>query len=128
MAASPAAYGFAILTVANQTSAQPATATVLENSACMANVAYFTPTGQPYVPASVRYRIDDCASGQNIVPITGLAPGATSTITIAGTQNMLISLTRPSESHVLTVQITDAAANVFFASVEFNVVKCLGTS
>ena len=127
MSANPQTFGFAVLTVANQTQAQPAMATVLENSACIANVAYFTPTGQPYTPSAVRYRIDDCTSQQNIVPLTGIAPGTTNSITIQGAQNMLISLTRPSERHVLTVQITDASANMYFAQTEFNIVSCVGT-
>ena len=60
--------------------------------------------GNPVVPTEVTYRVDDVASGQNIVPDTVIYPTASEfTIRIAPDENYIVEQSNQFEERVVTV-------------------------
>lgn len=64
--------------------------------------------GEPFIPTTMQYRIDDLESGQGVLQWTTIvAPEAYQEITITPQQNTMLFQYRDSELRQLTVAITD---------------------
>lgn len=66
--------------------------TAPEGSAVPFSVAFWTDTTEPWVastPTSIRYRIDDPETGNNLTDWTTVSPATTATITATGSNNTL---------------------------------------
>jgi hypothetical protein len=121
-----AQFSYAAVTVASQKPANGAKTCVIEQSACFVTAAYFDLSRAPLVPVTVRYRMDDLASGENIVPWTSLTPAVSNQLTITSAQNTMVSLTRNSECRQVLLEITDANADVAYARVVYDVLRVVG--
>ena len=100
-------YSYALVVPLSQTGVQSAEESYQAGGMFYVNSAYYTAPGQLFVPRSVSYRIDDVASGYNIVPWTTLPQAAQNTITVTGAENEIIDLARQFEQHQVTVAVTD---------------------
>lgn len=119
-------YGYAQITALSQNGLPVARACYIEGSSCVVTAAYFDRLGEPFVPNAVQYRVDDVTSGFNILPWTQVGPGLVNVITITSAQNAMISLTRASEAHQVLFQITDGTGNVYYADVQFDLIRVAG--
>lgn len=80
---------------------------VNEGSACYPVFTYEDQNGNPLIPASVIYKVDDLTNGVNIVPITAIVtPGLTNQVTITAAQNAMNSASLVSERRRVTVNVT----------------------
>jgi|SRR6185312_2140853 len=107
--------------------ANPAQPAFLEYSACFINAAFVDIIGEPMVPRSLQYRIDDVASGEQILSWTSTAPAASLQIAVTSSQNALISATRSHETHQVLLAITDPSGNgPFYARCLFDLISIPG--
>ena len=100
-------YSYALVVPLSQTGVQSAEESYQAGGMFYVNSVYYTAPGQLFVPRAVSYRIDDMASGYNIVPWTTLPQAAQNTITVTGAENEIIDLARQFEQHQVTVAVTD---------------------
>lgn len=107
--------------------ANPAQPAFLEFSACFVNASFVDSTGASMAPQALQYRIDDIASGDQILAWTSLTPAASVQIAITSAQNALISATRSHETHQVLLAITDPAGNgPFYARCLFDLISIPG--
>jgi hypothetical protein len=99
---------------------------VLEESTCYVTASYYSRGGTLFVPTAVQYRIDDVISGYNILPWTPIGPLAVNTVTITSAQNILVSLSRWSETHQVLFEVTDNFGEVFYAYGQYDVIRVVG--
>jgi hypothetical protein len=84
---------------------------ILEGSACFITINFVDSDGNPFLPSSAQYRLDDVASDTQILGWTSLPlTGTTVLLTITGAQNALVG--RIFETHSCIVQFTDDYGNV----------------
>ena len=83
-------YSYALVEPMSQTGVQAAQESYHAGSMCYVNTAYYTAPNQLFVPRAISYRIDDVASGYNIVPWTTLPQESRNTITITGADPTVI--------------------------------------
>lgn len=122
-------FGKADIVVLSTTGLPVALATFIQGSQCIVSVSYFNAEGLPFVPSAVNYRVDDVASGVNLVPFTPIPlPSMANAITITGTQNSMVNLTRASEEHEILFQITDGVGNVSYQSAVYDLIRTTGTN
>ena len=100
-------YSYALVEPLSQTGVQAAEESYQAGSMCYVNTAYYAAPNQLFVPRSISYRVDDVASGYNIVPWTTLPQSAQNTITVTGAENYVIDQARTFEQHQITVAVTD---------------------
>ena len=100
-------YSYALVEPMSQTGVQAAEESYQAGSMCYVNTAYYTAPNQLFVPRSISYRVDDVASGYNIVPWTTLPQAAQNTITVTGSENYIIDQARTFEQHQITIAVTD---------------------
>ena len=100
-------YSYALVEPLSQTGVHAAEETYQAGSMCYVNTAYYTAPNQLFVPRSISYRVDDVASGYNIVPWTTLPQAAQNTITVTGAENYVIDQARTFEQHQITIAVTD---------------------
>ncbi len=75
-----------------------------ELSQVVVTVIPLNTAGVAYAPTTVRYRLDDCKTGKQLVAWTAGTPSTSIQITIPGTANAIIGSNRTTpESKVLTV-------------------------
>ena len=90
---------------------------IIVGSACYVNASFFDETGAAMVPEALSYRIDDLASGTQILDWTSIGtPAATVQVLITGAQNNLVSSLAIREEHQVLFQITDTEGNAPFYS------------
>lgn len=99
----------------------------LEASAGFVIAQYYAADGSLFVPEAVSYRIDDVASGQELVPWTALEPAMQNMVTVTAAQNQMVSLSRQYEAHQVLFMVTESAGIVDFARVIFDVVRTVGS-
>lgn len=63
--------------------------------------------GLPYTPITAQYRVDDCRSEEQMVPLTTLTPSTSMEITIPGDVNTIVNDRSKVESKVVTVNTDD---------------------
>lgn len=120
-------FHYATVSVEAQNGLAPvALPTIIEGSACFVNCAYFDDSNSPFTPADVRYRVEDMASLQNIVPWTGILPNVTNKITVTFGQNQMVSNSRSSETRQVIVQVTDGQGNPFYFQALYNLLRVAG--
>ncbi len=100
-------YSYALVEPMSQTGVQAAEESYQAGSMCYVNTAYYTAPNQLFVPRSISYRVDDVASGYNLVPWTTLPQAAQNTITVTGAENYIVDKARTFEPHQITVAVTD---------------------
>ena len=100
-------YSYALVEPLSQTGVQAAEESYQAGSMCYVNTAYYTAPNQLFVPRSISYRVDDIASGYNIVPWTTLPQAAQNTITVTGAENYVVDQARTFEQHQITIAVTD---------------------
>lgn len=107
----------------------PPKVSIIEGSVCRVSVEFLDMNGNPFVPVSSQYRVDDIATGSQIIGWTPLdVVGTTQLITITATQNALLSApgTRHSEDRQVVVQTTDSDGNVDMKSITYSVMRLVG--
>lgn len=120
-------FGRADINIFSNTGLPVALATFPANSACIVSIAYFNAQGLPFVPNQVSYRVDDVASGSNLVPLTAISLVALSNaITIAAAQNSMVNNTRSSELHQIVFEIMDGLGNESLASEVYGLIRLAG--
>lgn len=94
-----------------------------ELSTLTITVEPFTLERIAYKPQSARYRVDDCLSGDELVPWTTITPLSTSMpITIPGSVNAIINnRLRNPEKKVLTVNTDNGLATQHFDEYEYRI-------
>ncbi len=100
-------YSYALVEPLSQTGVQAAEESYQAGSMCYVNTAYYTAPNQLFVPRSISYRVDDVASGYNIVPWTTLPQESRNTITVTGAENYVVDQARTFEQHQITIAVTD---------------------
>ena len=100
-------YSYALVEPMSQTGVQAAEESYQAGSMCYVNAAYYTAPNQLFVPRAISYRVDDVASGYNIVPWTTLPQESRNTITVTGAENYIVDQARTFEQHQITVAVTD---------------------
>lgn len=78
----------------------------LSGSAAAFQAAYFDTNGNPFIPTSITYQIDDVSSGKEILGPLGLPVGTGNLIVVTAAQNAMVSVSRSRESHLLTLNIS----------------------
>ena len=117
----PARFGKSTMTVNAQI--------ILEESTCFVTVNFIDSDGNPFLPASAQYRLDDVPSGAQILGWTTLTNiTASMTITVTAAQNAMINATRKKEVHQMLVQLTDGFGNVdiIFPPARWDVLRVAG--
>lgn len=98
---------------------------IIEESACFITVNFLDESGNPFVPSSAQYRIDDVASERQILGWTALESlSSTMIIAVTATQNELLG--RPFETHQCLVQLTDGNGNVDNVRVTWDICQVVG--
>ena len=98
---------------------------IIEESACFITVNFIDENGDPFVPNSAQYRLDDVASARPILAWTPLTPlSSTMLITVTAVQNELLG--RPFETHQCIVQLTDGFGNVDNVRVTWDICQVVG--
>lgn len=115
-------------TVAGANPVQPA---FLEGSACLVTASFFDTTGSPLVPLALSYRIDDVASGAQILGWTAVTVGSAISILVTSAQNALISNSSfgclNHETHQVLFSVTDPSNNgPFYARCLFDLLRIPG--
>lgn len=109
---------------------QPLAAAVLPTfpagSTVWVAISYFSDLGLPFTPNIVNYQVVDLASGAVLVPWASIVPAVENTITVAPSQNEMVSFSRPWETHEVLFQITDGFGNVNYARGIYNLVAVTG--
>ena len=100
-------YSYALVEPLSQTGAQAAEESYQAGSMFYVNAGYYSAPGQLFVPRAISYRVDDVASGFNLVPWTTLPQAAQNTITVTGAENYIVDKARTFEQHQITVAVTD---------------------
>ena len=118
-------FGFASFTVVPfrpvRDSHAPAGMAVSANdAACIVTASLFTSIDAAFEPSALSYRVDDLASGANLVPWTALPADSTTQVEV---QNTMVSNSRRTEIHQALYQITDARGNVFYARALWEVLR-----
>ena len=122
-------FGSANLVAVSLTGLQGAQSAYPQGTSSIVTAEYLDIHGVPFAPQNVQYRIDDLVSGANIVPWTPVTPlGTTNAIVITQAQNAMVSLTLESETHQLLMQIEDGYGTPYYADVQFDIVRVIGTS
>lgn len=86
-----------------------------ELSSVTVTVTPFTLTGIPYTPVTARYKVNDCLTGNELVPYTTLAPSTSMEIDIPGSVNAIINnRLRNPEKKVVTVNTDNGLATQHF--------------
>lgn len=113
----PSRFGNCTMTVSS--------ATIIEESACFVTVNFVDSNGNPFLPTTAQYRLDDVASGTQILDWTQISlTGTTVLIVVNGSENALIG--RPFETHQCLVQLTDGFGNVDNVRVTWGVCQVVG--
>jgi hypothetical protein len=127
MSASVTQVGYATINIASEQSTVPVVNPALnQDSAAFVTAAYFDVNNAAWTPTAVRWRLDDMTGGSVVQSWTGIVPAAVNNVTIAGTLNGMLSLTRSSEQRQFTVQITDSNAQVVYATALYQVLRVTG--
>lgn len=128
-------FGYAVIEAESQTpegvvsGANPAQPAFLEGSACLVNANFFDTTGAPLVPNALQYRIDDIATGDQILGWTTVMSGSSVSVLVTSAQNALISTSRNHETHQVLFAITDPSGNgPFYARCLFDLLSVPGVS
>jgi hypothetical protein len=122
-------FGKADINVLSRTGLPETEPTFIQNSACIVSISYFNAQGLPFVPSAVSYRVDDVDSGLNLVPLTPIPlPSMANAITITGTQNSMINLTRSFEEHKVLFQIIDGVGNLNYESAVYDLIRVAGAN
>ena len=100
-------YSYAVVQPLSQTGVQAAEESYQAGSMFYVQSGYYTAPNQLFVPRSISYRVDDVASGFNLVPWTTLPQAAQNTITVTGAENYIVDKARTFEQHQITVAVTD---------------------
>jgi len=101
---------------------------IIEQSACYAIATYLDINGVSFIPAAVRWRVDDITNGVNTVPWTVIsAPTASDTVTVPGIANARTS-TRNTETREVLFEITDDFGMVDHKRVQYDIVASEGVS
>lgn len=120
-------FGHVVISIPSQLPVQPVRASLIEGSAFEFTATYFDIFGDPGVPVSVFYQVLERASWFQIAGWTPISPGFSNTIFIPSSSNMVVNNAHIlSEAHVIQLQITDGAGNVFYRSQPFDVLRDLG--
>lgn len=98
---------------------------VNEGSAASFSATFYT-AGVATAPSTVRYRVDDCYSEDNVVDWTTVTAGATVSISIAASLNVMIDEDRRVERRVLTVEADNGTSTAFNDSAYYDVVNRIG--
>lgn len=114
-------FGHAVITVESQTGVQAVEQAFPAGSALYINAVYYDDRGLPFLPDSLRYRIDDVDSGFNIVPWTVLAPAPETLITVDVAENYMVNLSRQFEQHQVTIEVTDGFGTIVNAQAAYDV-------
>ena len=88
-----------------------ATVIVKENDGHAVRVTWRDSEGNPFIPSTVRWRIDCMTTGQTLQSWVSLTPGSVSNIDIPGSSNRIISAANSSEVRQITVQANAGLAS-----------------
>lgn len=128
-------FGYAVIEAQSQTpegivsGANPAQPAFLESSACLVSANFFDTTGAPLVPNALQYRIDDVATGDQILGWTTITAGSAVSVLVTSAQNALVSNSRTHETHQVLLSITDPSNNgPFYARCLFDLLRVPGVT
>ena len=77
---------------------------VNEESSATFTVRPMDENGSPFIPTTMRYRVDDLASSTQIIGWTAATPSVEVTIVVPASAHTMIDPDKPEEVRVLTVQ------------------------
>jgi len=120
------AFGYAEIIALSQSGIQAAEQAFLEDSSCILQASWFDADRSPYLPNRVSYQLVDVESQTVILPWASLGPATSNSVTVTSPQNAMINQTRGSETHKGIFQITDQNDTVFYAEVDFDIVRVAG--
>ena len=102
--------------------------TVNEQSPLFVTVVFTDKDGDPLVPASVDWRVDDITNDAQVTDWASISPLATVEITIPGTSNIIDDDTNVREVQVITVRVDDGLAGEAHQKLNYKVMNLAGTS
>jgi len=83
--------------------------------------------GNPLIPNTVDWRLDDKTNGTEVVPWTSLVgPASTMVFTVPGSNNLIDDQTHVVEKHVFGVRVDDGLPGEAFADLLYNVTNLHG--
>lgn len=103
--------------------------TANEGQAVAFTAKIYTDTSEPWVlvaPTTLRYRIDDLDTRENIVPWTTVTPASSATITATGTQGTLSGCGNTRRQ--ITVEADHGLSTACIATREWNVRSLIGVA
>lgn len=96
-----------------------------EGSAITFSVTFYT-AGVATAPSTIRYRVDDVASEENVVDWTTVTATATASIAIAASLNLMEDEDRRVERKIITVEADNGTSTAFSGSAYYDVLNNLG--
>lgn len=98
-------------------------ARVNQSSECYATAEYFDDQKQPFIPAIVRYKVDDITNDRNVVPYTDIAgPGTSSRVSITSSQNAMVNGGHR-ETRRVTFEVTAPGGGVQYPNAEYDLIR-----
>ena len=98
---------------------------VNEGSAITFSVTFYN-SGVATAPSTIRYRVDDVVSEDNVVDWTTVTATATASISIAASLNVMEDEDHRRERKIITVEADNGGATAFNASAYYDVLNNLG--
>ncbi len=83
--------------------------------------------GDPLIPATVEYRLDDRTNNTEIVPWTSLpSPASTMNFTIAGDKNTIEDESHVKEIQIFGIRLDEGLAGEAHSELIYNVINLVG--
>lgn len=94
-----------------------------ELSQVIITVKPLNPQNQSYIPVTLRYKVNDCLTGRELVPYTAVSPTAREmTITVPGSVNAIINnRLRNPEKKVVTLNTDNGLATEHYSEYIYRV-------
>lgn len=96
---------------------------VNQSSECFATAEYFDDKKLPFIPAAVRYKVDDLTNARNVVPYTDIAgPSTFSRIAVTSSQNGMLD-GHERETRRVTFEVTAPGGGVQYPNAEYDLIR-----
>lgn len=101
--------------------------TVNDGTECYPEITFIDADGNPYVPSSLSYRIDDLTNNVPVVPLTTLTPANVVRVTITSVQNTMNVASRLRERRQVLFVVGIPGGTTRYDDTTYSLVRRVGT-
>jgi len=98
-----------------------------DGSECYVDAEFFDVNGDPYVPSSLEYRVDDLTNGISVLPWTPISVAQEVTITLPTTVNTMNAQSPRRERRQFLLQVGIPGGTFQFVDTTYALVRRVGT-